>query len=71
MSKNVLENQENQSNKFSNEFSLDIYSAMMKKKNLVWHSHNLLLPYITVGKYFIIGITFIFNFYFLGFVADG
>ena len=38
-------------------------------KNLVWHSHNFLLPCITV-EYFIISITFIFNLYFLCFVAD-
>ena len=40
----------------------------IKKKNLMWHSHNFLLPYIT--EYFIISITFIFNLYFLGFVDD-
>ena len=40
------------------------------KKNLVWHSHNFLLPYITVEEYFIISIKFIFNLYFLCFVVD-
>ena len=40
------------------------------KKNLVWHSHNFLLPYITVEEYFIMSITFIFKLYFLCFVVD-
>ena len=40
------------------------------KMYLVWHSLNFLLPCITVGKYFIISITFIFNLYFLCFVVD-
>ena len=39
-------------------------------KNLVWHSHNFLLPCITVEKCFITSITFIFNLYFLCFVVD-
>ena len=38
-------------------------------KNLLKHSQNFLLPYITVEKYFIIIITFIFNLYFLYFVV--
>ena len=41
-----------------------------KKKNLVWHSHNFLLPNIIVEKYFINSITFIFNFYFICFVIN-
>ena len=40
------------------------------KKNLVWHSHIFLLPCITVEGYFNISITFIFDLYFLWFVAD-
>ena len=40
------------------------------KKNLVWHSHNFLLPCITVEENFIIIISFIFNLYFLCFVVD-
>ena len=40
------------------------------KKNLVWHLHNFLLSYITIDEYFVIRITFIFNFYFLCFVVD-
>ena len=40
------------------------------KKNLVWHSNNFLLHFITVEEFFIISITFIFNLYFLCFVAD-
>ena len=39
-------------------------------KNLVWHSHNFLLPYITVEEHFIICFTFIFNLYFQWFVVD-
>ena len=35
------------------------------KKNLVWHSHNFLLPYLIVKEYFINNITFIFNLFFL------
>ena len=42
----------------------------LKKKILVWHSHNFLLPYNTVEECFIIGITFTFNLYFLCFVVD-
>ena len=34
-----------------------------KIKNLVWHLHNILLPYITVEEYFIIYFTFMFNLY--------
>ena len=41
----------------------------LKLKNVVWHSHNFLLPYITVEEYFIICLTFIFNLYFLCFVV--
>ena len=44
--------------------------TLKKKKNLVWHSHNFLLPYITLEVYFIICFTFIFNHYFLCFVVD-
>ena len=40
------------------------------KKNLVWHSHNFFLPYITVEEYFIISTTYIFNLYFLYVVVD-
>ena len=39
-------------------------------KNLVWHSHIFLLPYIIVEEYFINSITFIFNLYFICFVVD-
>ena len=39
-------------------------------KNLVWHSHNFLLPYIIVEEYFFNSITFIFNLYFICFVVD-
>ena len=39
-------------------------------KNLVCHSHNFLLPYIIVEKYFINSITFIFNFDFICFVVN-
>ena len=45
-------------------------NAIKLKKNLLWHSHNFLLPYITVEEYFLISITFILNLYFLSFVAD-
>ena len=41
-----------------------------RKKNLVWYSHNFLLPCITVEEYFIISITITFNVYFLCFVSD-
>ena len=37
------------------------------KKNLVWHSHNFLLLYITVEEYFFVNIIFIFNSYFCAF----
>ena len=41
------------------------------EKDLVWHSHNFLLPCITVEEYItIISITLIFNLYFLCFVVD-
>ena len=39
------------------------------KKNLVWHSHNFLFPFITVEDFFIISITFIFNLCFPCFVV--
>ena len=39
-------------------------------KNLVWYSHNFLLPCSAVEEYFIVSITFIFNLHFLCFVAD-
>ena len=52
----------------------DLVFAIMcttdKKKILVWHSHNFLLPYTAVEEYFIISFTFIFNLYFLCFVVD-
>ena len=48
----------------------DMEKYLKEKKNLVWHSHNFLLPYITVEEYFIISITFIFNRYFLCFAVD-
>ena len=41
-----------------------------KGKNLMRHSHNFFLPYITVEEYFINSITFIFNLYFICFVID-
>ena len=41
----------------------------ISKKNLVWHSHNILLPYIIVEKCFN-SITFTFNLYFIIFVVD-
>ena len=53
-----------------NKSFLGSLSMFCKIKNLVWHSHNFLLPYIIVEKYFIISITFIFNRYFLSFVLD-
>ena len=40
------------------------------KKILVWHSHNFLLPYITVEEYYIICFTFICNLYFQWLVVD-
>ena len=40
------------------------------RKNLVWRSHNFLLPYITVEEYCIICFTFIFNLYFQWFAVD-
>ena len=43
---------------------------LLKIKNLVWHSHNFLLSYITLEECFIISFTFIFNYYFLCFVVD-
>ena len=42
-----------------------IHMNLFIRKNLVWLSHNFLLSYITVEKYFIISIAFIFNLYFL------
>ena len=45
-------------------------ATCLKKKNLVWHSYNFLLPYIKVEEYFIISITFIFNLYFIFFIVD-
>ena len=42
----------------------------LKKKNLVRHSHNFLLPYIMLEEYFINSLTFIFNFYCICFVVD-
>ena len=47
-----------------------LLEKIIDKKNLVWHSHNFLLPYITVEEYFINSITFIFNLYFICFVVD-
>ena len=44
--------------------------TLMIKKNLLWNSHNFLLPYITVEEYFIISIIFLFNLYSLWFVLD-
>ena len=43
-------------------------ATCLKKKNLVWHSHNFLLP--QVEEYFINSITFIFNLYFIFFIVD-
>ena len=40
------------------------------KKNLVWHSHNILLPSITAEEYFKISIKLIFKPYFPCFVDD-
>ena len=40
------------------------------KKNFDVALTQLFLTYIIVEEYFIISITFMFNFYFLGFVAD-
>ena len=37
---------------------------LLMKKNLVWPSHNFLLPYITVEEYFIISFTFMLNLFF-------
>ena len=51
------------------EFS-DCSDTKHEKKILVWHSHNFLLPYITVEEYFIISITSIFNLYFICFAVD-
>ena len=52
----------------------DIFSTLnedcKEKTNLAWHSHNFLLPCITVEEYFIISIAFIFNLYILCFVVD-
>ena len=48
---------------------LSLSSIKYIKENLVWPSHNFLLPYITVEEYFIVSITFIFNLYFLCFVV--
>ena len=45
-------------------------NPISSQKNLVWHSHNPLLLYITVEEYFIVVIPFIFNLYFLCFVVD-
>ena len=45
------------------------YFYSRKKKNLVWHSHNFLLPHIIVEEYFIYSITFKFNLYFICFVV--
>ena len=53
-----------------NKSFLGSLSMFCKIKNLVWHSHNFLLPYIIVEKYFIISIIFIFIPYFLFFVVD-
>ena len=33
-------------------------------KNLVWHSNNFLVPYITVEEYFIFSFTFMLNLFF-------
>ena len=41
-----------------------------KIKNMVWHSHNFLLPYSTVEEYFIMRILFIFNLHFPCFAVD-
>ena len=40
------------------------------QKNLLWRSHNFLLPCITEEEYFIINTTLMFNLYFLCFVVD-
>ena len=50
-------------------FDFDLFISK-KKKNLVWHSYNFLLPYIAVEEYFIICFTFTFNLYFQWFVVD-
>ena len=41
-----------------------------QNKHLVWHSHNFLLPCITVEEYFIISSALIFNLSFLCFGID-
>ena len=48
----------------------NIQRSIIKKKYLVWHSHNFLLPYITAEEYFIIIIAFIINLYFLCFAVN-
>ena len=47
-----------------------LFSCINGKKNLVLHSRNFLLPYITVEEYFSMGITFTFNLYFLCSAVD-
>ena len=54
---------------FFNVISDNLHNNILPK-NRVWHSHNFLLPYITIEEYFIISIAFIFNLYFICFVVD-
>ena len=46
------------------------FPPQITSKYLVWLSHDFLLPYIIVEKYFIISITFLFNVYFICFIGD-
>ena len=55
---------------FAKSYLSKITKNFFKKKNLVWHSHNFLLPYIIVEEYFINSIAFILNLYFICFVVD-
>ena len=54
--------------------SWNIKDKLKYKKNLAWHSHNFLLPYIAVEYiyifYYYISTSFIFNLNFLRFVVE-
>ena len=48
----------------------DFRARKNTRKNMVFHSRNFPLLYVTVEEYLIISITFTFNFYFLSFEVD-
>ena len=65
-----LSNDEHNVTILTNIFRCKKLAIKKKKKNLVFQSHNFLLPYIMLKEYFINSIAFIFKLYFICFIVD-